>query len=515
MFNKMLIANRGSLRISCIYVAQELGIKSVVFHSAEDLQGVGEQLADEVKVLSAEDPFSAYYNQQAILDLATEVGADCVHPGYGILADNVEFKRELEARGISLISGSALLEDNTSADRQEAEATVCEKPKLKELVRTLGIESVEGSKVCANLAQLKEAAQEIPSPWIVKPVTGVGGQGVELVQTEGDLDEAFASCQERARRLGFAPSGVFVEQYLPEARHIEVPVLRDKSGNVSVLPELDCSVQRLFQKMVVQSPAPGLDEGLRRKLATLSRRLVEELNFIGLAYVEFLVLEGVPYFLELNTYIQPSHAVTSRITGINLLKEHLRVMAGMELSVPTAIQKARGSAVGFSLNAEDPSDNFRPSPGVIEEFSLYAGVGVDVLTTCFRHKTLSSFYDPMMAYVVVSAQDRDELQQRLEATVNRFYVDGVKTNLLLLRAVFNSEQFRNGQFAVGLLEDNKRRSELIDALKGGQEELAAVLAALSMQGNAQVENFVAEASSDQYALWNFAARFFQRGKMEI
>ncbi|MDD2942299.1 MAG: biotin carboxylase N-terminal domain-containing protein [bacterium] len=504
MFKKILIANRGIIRLACIQASRELGVVSSVFHVAADLRGVGERFADEVCVLETKDPFSAFYDAEAIATLAQDIGADAVHPGFGFLAESHDFMGKLRELGIRLISSAS----------DDAVAQIQNKPLLKSLAQSIGVRAVPGTNAVDNAASLRQVAQELHYPLIVKPVSGVGGVGLSVVLKAEELEAAFVRATSRMQRTGVVEEEVFVEEFLSGARHIEVPVLRDRFGNVAVFPEIEASVQRRFQKFLSVSPAQFISERQRNYIATSARRIIEELEYIGLASVEFLVLGDDVFFLEINSSIQPNHLLMGRLTGINLVREQIRAIAGERVAFSVGELQARGVVVGLVVNAEDPTADFAPSPGRVDEFSMFSVPGVDVLTTCSGGKELSSYYDPMIAYVTGYGLTFDEVHRRMLSALECFYISGVSSNLSLLRAVMGSRRFVEEGFKVSDLRSATELEALMRESRPGMEELAAALAALAIENDTGVKQIISQ-EGEGYSLWNFAARFFERGRIEI
>jgi pyruvate carboxylase subunit A len=494
MFSKILIANRGIIRLNCIRAIQELGAKAAVLYTTEEAQGVGVRMADEAYPLTGSKPGEEYYNEDAIVQIARACGADAVHPGYGFLAQSPRFAKKLADARIRLISS---IDDDKTVTKDAAIKT--------------HLPVVPGSDPCANLAEVRSAAKEIGYPMVLKAVAGYSGRGIRIVHSEAELATAYDFILSRIEALRLSRQDMYIERYFHHARHIEVPVLRDKLGNVVVLPELDSSVQRRFQKFIVETPSPLRDRNLLKTLASMSRKLVEKLDFVGFTSVEFLVADR-PWFLELNTFIQPAHVATNEVAGVDVIKEQIRIFAGEPLAVTAEDVHARGHAITLSVNAEEPLADFAPSPGIIKRFDLASGTGITVFATAHAGDTVSSFYDPTIAQAVFVDRARAEALARLRAGLGGFVIEGIKTNLPFLKAVTTSPEFEKAEMDISFINDRQHLRKLLEKTSSEDEAtIAAVIAALTLHNDAGSQHILDEAQrAGNYSIWNFASRFLGR-----
>lgn len=508
MFKKILVANRGIIRLNCVQAVKELGAKAAVFYAPNDNMSIGVRSADEAYQLDSTNPSATYYDIEAIIALAEKIGAEALHPGYGFLAENASFARKLGEKGIKLIG--------PDFDRPGIELT--NKPATKRLANELGVPVVPGTEECSSIEELRSAIAPLGFPLILKSVAASGGQGVRSVSKESELEDNYQHLVDLVARTHGDTTSVFAEKHLKDAQHIEFPVVRDSLGNVVVLPEINGSIQRRFQKLLIETPSAYPNRKLIKRLAVLSRRLVERMDMVGFASVEFLLEADQAYFLEINGYIQPAHVATNRLTGIDLIKEQIRVVAGEELSISQEEMRVRGHVIGVSINAEDPEDDFAPSPGTLLYFDTPSGTGATVYATAQSGDRISTFYDPLVAQVVAVDSTRKDTIRKLLVALDGFIVEGIKSNLPLLQAILRHERFSKGNFSVDLLSDRAVIRELLDSTRSEEEEtISALLAALALGNDKNTQEILDAAAerSDGYSFWNFTSRLLNRNKMEF
>lgn len=487
MFKRVLIANRGLIQANCVRAVKELGATAVTIFDDEDRDSAGVRNADEAYRLEVRDHrIRPYLDIGQIVELARHHKADAVHPGYGFLAQNAKFARELEKHGIAFIAPSA-----------RGMLSLSNKWHVKEAARSAGLPVLDGSEAVSEAGQLKEEAQRLQFPLIMKPVHGFGGIGVRVVRQPERLESAFDSLQAVCGKFLMNSPEVFLEKYKPGARHIEFPVLRDKSGRTAVFPEMECSLQRRYQKLLAESPAPDFDPDLRASLQSEIRVLCERLGVFGYATVEFLLLDGKATFLEINGYIQPSHTATTLLTGVDMLKEQIRLHAGESLKVRTENLHPERHVISAYLFAEDPDNNFEPSPGHVDRLYLPFGDEVFMQTSIFSGASISPFYDPMVAKLLVRARSREEAVVKMNVALEEFFVEGVRTNIPLMRAILNSPEFRESAITPEFINRPEDRIRLVDALKSDRDcEAAALVAALALHRDGEtikrMEALVAE-----------------------
>lgn len=508
MFSKVLIANRGIIRELCIQAVKELGAKAAVFYVSDKESGVGEVMADEAYEFPSSHQVNPFYDGQRIVELAERIGADAVHPGYGFLSANLDFAEKLAARGIRLIG----------PDPARVLPEFFRKPDLKRVAQKLRIPVLASSKACSSLAQVEEAAREIGYPLVLKPVSGSGARAVAHVLNEAQLRPAYDASLSRILRYEQGAEEVFLEQYCSHARHLEFPVIRDAVGNVVVLPEIECSVQRKFQKLLIETPSCFEDKALLKTLATKSRRLVERLEFVGVASVEFLISGDEAYFLEINGYLQPGFAASSRLNGIDIVREQISICAGESLSFSQEDVFPRGCAVSLSINAEDPLEDFTPSPGTVDCLAFPSASGVELLTTVSSGDEISSLYAPVIGQAIAVDQTREAAICKLQAALSSCIIEGLKTNLPFLEALLGAPEFAQGKIDMDYLSDAGKLQELAASMQVSEEEdMAAFIAALTLHNDANSEQIIqaAENRAQQYSFWNLTSRLLNRNKMEF
>lgn len=505
MFSKVLIANRGTIRAKCVQAVRELGARAAVFYTDQDNMSHGVRMADEAYHLAGADPIRAYYDAERIADLAVQIGADAVHPGYGFLAENVEFVRNLAARKIRFIG----------PDERMLRLTV-DKLRMKEEAEKTGMKIVPGSGACLDLTSLVSAAKETGFPVLLKPVSGSGGVGISVIRKEAELRPAYEAFVNRSERLKLENRQVFVEKYQEHARYIEFPVLRDKNGNAVSLPEIEASIQRRFQKVVVETPSPLKDRDLIRELSAQSRRFLERLEYAGLASVEFIVTGKNICFIEMNTYVPVWHAASTYSTDADLVREQIRIISGDLLSVREGEQNPRGHVIGVSINAEDPAKDFVPSPGTLTQFEVPLATNATINATAKRGDTISSFYEPVIAQALAIDSTREASITKLKVALSELIVEGVKTNLPLVRAILESPQFTRAEADISMLVDKDSLAELLEKTRReAEEDMAAIIAALTLHGDANSQEIIDAAGRvEGFSFWNLTSRLLNRSTME-
>lgn len=506
MFSKVLVANRGTIRAKCVQTVKELGCTAAVFYTPQDNMSHGVRMADESYEITVNDPTRAYYDVDRIIELAARIDADAVHPGYGFLAENLEFVRGLAERGVKFIGPD-----------EESLARLTKKPDMKILAAKAGMNIIPGSGQCTDFATLQAEARNLGYPLVLKPIASSGGAGMMVVTRESELKTAYDNLLARSDRLKLSIRDIFLEKYLARARHIEVPILRDRNGNMIVLPEIEASIQRRFQKILVETPSPYPQKELLAQISALARRFVDKLDYVGFASVEFLVQDRTAYFLEMNTYIPPWHLATHALTGIDILKEQIRIVAGEQLSLPAAPISPRGHVIGVSVNAEDPARDFVPSPGTISQFEAPLATGAVIYATAKSGDAVSSFYDPVIAQAVAQDVSRESTIKKLEVALSEFIIEGVKTNLPFLRAVLGTPSFREGDATLALVSD---RDSLKDVLEGTridlEEDIAALIAVLALHNDSNSQEIIDAASNkgEGFSFWNLTSRLLNRNTMD-
>ena len=445
MFSKVLIANRGEIAVRIIRACEELGIATVAVYSELDRDAPHVKRADEAFLLGPGPASESYLSIEKILDAVQRSGAQAVHPGYGFLAENAAFAAALEKAGITFIGPPA-----------SAIEAMGSKTRARELMAKAGVPIVPGTtEPVATLQDARKVIEEtIGYPVAVKAAGGGGGKGFRVALTEDKLKDAFEGAAREGEKF-FSDSTVYLERYLPDPRHVEVQVLADSHGNVVHLGERDCSLQRRHQKLIEEAPAPAVDEELRAKIGTIATEAAAAVGYTGAGTIEGLLQEGEYFFLEMNTRVQVEHCVTEMVTGIDIVKEGIRVAAGEPLSIAQDDVVLRGHAIECRINAEDASKNFAPAPGRIGAYREPAGPGVRVDSGVTEGSEISPMYDPMVAKLIVWDTDREQATARMVRALGEYEIEGVKTLLPFHTAILQTEQWANAETCRDLIEDRQ------------------------------------------------------------
>ena len=444
MFSKVLIANRGEIALRIILACKEMGLKTVAVHSEADRDSLHVRYADDDVCIGPALSRQSYLSISSIIAAAEITGADAIHPGYGFLSENAHFAEIVGECQLTFIGPTP-----------EAIRLMGDKSKARETAKKAGVPIIPGSDGPLRTAEDALAvAKTIGFPVILKAAAGGGGRGMRICWGEDDLTSAYETARSEAERA-FGVPDVYLEKYLERPRHIEIQVFGDTHGRVVSLGERECSIQRRHQKLIEESPSPAIDEATRKKMGEAAIRLCQSVNYVNAGTIEFLYQDGEFYFMEMNTRIQVEHPVTEQVTGIDLVKEQIRVAAGEPLSVPTGDFRLRGHAIEFRINAEDPV-TFAPNPGKVREFHLPGGPGVRVDTHVYRDYVVPPHYDSLMAKLVVSGKDRMEAIARGRRALEQFIIEGVKTSIPLHRAILNDDRFVRGDFSTRFMEHFER-----------------------------------------------------------
>jgi len=448
VFSKVLIANRGEIAVRVIRACDELGIASVAVYSELDRDAPHVTRAGEAYLLGGAAPAESYLNVERILAVVAESGAEAVHPGYGFLAENAAFARACEAAGVVFIGPPA-----------DAIDAMGSKTRARELMRAAGVPIVPGTvEPVPDLETAREIVDgEIGYPVAVKAAGGGGGKGFRVALKPEELESAFDGAAREGEKF-FSDATVYLERYLPDPRHVEVQVLADSRGTTIHLGERDCSIQRRHQKLVEESPAPAwvVDEALRERVGTIAVEAAKAVGYRGAGTVEGLLSSGEEpeyFFLEMNTRVQVEHCVTEMTSGVDIVKEGIRVAAGEPLSIAQADVVLRGHAIECRINAEDASKRFAPAPGTIGTYVEPSGPGVRVDSGVRAGSVVSPMYDPMVAKLIVWDVDREQATARMLRALSEYEIGGLKTLIPFHRALLASEQWARGETCRDLLED--------------------------------------------------------------
>jgi len=440
VFKKVLIANRGEIALRVIRVCKQLGIKTVAVYSKADRDSLHVRFADEAVCIGPPPSKESYLKIPRIIAAAEVTNAEAIHPGYGFLAENASFAEICTTSGMKFIGPNA-----------EMIRTMGDKALAKETMKKAGVPVIPGSDgVVKSVGEAIELAKAIEYPVIIKAVAGGGGRGMRVVREEAELENAFKTAQHEADQA-FNNPDVYIEKFVEQPRHIEIQVFGDQHGHATHFGERDCSVQRRHQKLVEESPSPIVDEPLRKRMGEAAIKGCKAVGYEGAGTIEFLVDKNRNfYFMEMNTRIQVEHPVTEQVTGHDLIKLQLQVAAGEKLS--TKKITFRGHAIECRINAEDPAQNFRPSPGLITDFHMPGGFGVRVDTHSYAGYHVPPYYDSLIAKLVVFAQTRDGAISKMASALDEFTVGGIKTTIPFHRQVMKDDRFRSGKFDTSFLE---------------------------------------------------------------
>jgi acetyl-CoA carboxylase biotin carboxylase subunit len=441
LFDKVLIANRGEIAVRVIRACRELGIKTVAVYSDVEKEAMHVRLADEAVCIGPANSQQSYLNIPGLLTAAEITDSSAIHPGYGFLSENANFAETCASSGIVFIGPSP---ENIRVGGDKSRA--------RDSMKKKGVPVVPGSEgVISTEEEAVKTAKKIGYPVMFKAAHGGGGRGMKIVESEGELKHAFHVAQREAL-TAFGIKDLYLEKYITELRHIEVQIVADNEGNVVHLGERDCSIQRRHQKLIEESPAPRASERFRRKIGELAVKAARAINYQNVGTVEFAVdPDWNPYFIEINTRVQVEHPVTEAVTGIDLIKEQIRLAAGEPLGYKQSQVQISGHAIECRINAEDPF-TFTPSPGKIEFMYTPGGPGVRVDTAACAGGVVPPYYDSLVAKLIVRARDRQEAIARMRRALDEFIIEGIKTSIPFHKKVLVDEDFIKGNFNTGFAD---------------------------------------------------------------
>lgn len=440
MFNKILIANRGEIALRVVRACKELKIKTVAVYSTADKDSLHVRFADEAVCIGAPPSNKSYLSMPNIIAAAEITNADAIHPGYGFLSENADFSKICEDYGIKFIGASPSM-IHAMGDKASAKATM----------KKAGVPTIPGSEgLLSSIDEGIKIANKVKYPIILKATAGGGGRGMRIVKNDAEFKKAWNDAKTEAG-AAFGNDGLYLEKFIEEPRHIEIQIVGDRFGKVSHFSERDCSIQRRHQKLVEETPSPIITDRLRNKMGEAAIKGAKAIKYEGAGTIEFLVdKHGDFYFMEMNTRIQVEHPITEEVTGVDLIKEQIKVAAGGSISGKNFFPSKH--AIECRINAEDPANNFRPSPGKITNFHLPGGYGVRVDSHCYTGYTIPPNYDSMVAKVIVSAPTRDEALARMKRALEEFVIEGVKTTIPFHIKLMDDPKFRSGKFTTAFLE---------------------------------------------------------------
>ncbi|ATO50951.1 acetyl-CoA carboxylase biotin carboxylase subunit [Brevibacillus laterosporus] len=442
MFQKILIANRGEIAVRVIRACRELGIQTVAVYSEADREALHVKLADEAYCIGPTASKDSYLNMASIMSVATKVGADAIHPGYGFLAENADFAEICSACNITFIGPDP-----------EAITGMGDKSTAKDTMKRAGVPTVPGTDgLIESIVEALDTAKEIGYPVMVKATAGGGGRGMRVAVDDEDLEKAIRQAQNEAK-TAFGNAGVYLEKFVEGPRHVEIQIMGDKYGNVVYLGERDCSIQRRHQKLVEEAPSPALSQELRKQMGEAAVAAAKAVHYHGAGTVEFLLdKHGQFYFMEMNTRIQVEHPVTEMVTGLDLIKEQISVAFGNYLSFTQEDIVLDGWSMECRINAENPAKNFMPSPGKIEGYLAPGGFGVRIDSAAYPGYSIPPYYDSMIAKVIVWGKTREEAIERMKRALQEFMIEGIHTTIPFHLKLLEHEVFTGGQFDTKFLE---------------------------------------------------------------
>ncbi len=442
MLEKVLVANRSEIALRIIRACQELGVPSVAVYSDADAEALHVRSADEAVHIGPPPAGKSYLNIEALINAAKETGADAIHPGYGFLAENASFAAACEEAGLTYVGPSS-----------EAIAKMGDKSAARRVAQKADVPVVPGSEEIASADEAVEAAEEIGYPVMVKAAAGGGGRGIRVAEDEEELRKAVQVAKQEAEKA-FGDGSLYLEKLLVGPRHVEVQVMADHHGSAIHLYERECSMQRRRQKVLEEAPSPGISPETRDKMTAAAVRLTKEAGYTNAGTLEFLVdAEENFYFIEMNTRIQVEHPVTEMLTGVDLVKEQIQVAAGEPLSIKQEDVPFEGWAMEFRINAEDPDQDFMPSPGEVSALEVPGGPGVRVDSAIYQGYEIPPFYDSLVGKLIVWSLTRKEAIARARRALREYRIEGVKTTIPLHLRLLDDEAFRSGDYHTGYLEE--------------------------------------------------------------
>jgi acetyl-CoA carboxylase biotin carboxylase subunit len=440
MFEKVLIANRGEIALRIHRACRDMGIKTVAVHSTADANAMNVRLADESVCIGPPPARGSYLNIPSILSAATITGADAIHPGIGFLSENADFAEVVLEHGFTFIG-----------PKPDHIRVMGDKVRAKAAAKELGIPTVPGSEgALRDTAEAILAAREIGYPVLLKAVSGGGGRGMKLAHNEADLKTLLPLAQAEAQ-AAFGDASVYMERFLDRPRHIEIQLLGDGRGGVVHLGERDCSLQRHHQKVLEETPSPGLDAAARERITGIAVRALEKFGYQSTGTLEFLYQDDEFYFIEMNTRLQVEHPISEMISGIDLVREQLRIAAGAPLGYRQSDIQLRGHAIECRINAENP-ENFRPSPGRVSDYHAPGGPGIRVDSALYQGYEVPPYYDSLVSKLIVYGSDRDECLMRLRRAMEEYVIGGIETTIPLHQRLLDDADFRKGAYDIGWLE---------------------------------------------------------------
>jgi acetyl-CoA carboxylase biotin carboxylase subunit len=498
MFKKILIANRGEIAVRVIRACRDMGIPTVAVYSEADTEALHVRMADEAYLIGPPPSNQSYLRGEKIIEAARESGAEAIHPGYGFLSENADFVRQAAAEGITFIGPSP-----------EAMEAMGGKISARKIAIAAGVPVVPGTTEPLKSADdALKTAEEFGFPVMLKASAGGGGKGMRLVENAGELKSAFETAQSEAL-ASFGDDSVYLEKAVVRPRHIEIQIFADSQGNYVHLGERECSIQRRHQKVVEECPSPINDPGLRAKMGEAALLVAKAVDYVGAGTVEFLVsdLDRSFYFLEMNPRLQVEHPVTELVTGIDLVREQILVAAGNKLSFAQSDISWNSHAIECRVYAEDPDNNFLPSPGRITRLRLPQGGGVRDDGGVYEGSQVSIYYDPMISKLAAWGRTRAEAIDRLRRALKEYSVEGIKTTLPFFRLIVEDEEFLAGKLDTGFIfRFNERQQRAEKKIDETETDLALIAAVLNHQEKQKTISAAQNSGAQKESKWRASAR---------
>ncbi len=447
LFKRVLIANRGEIALRIVRACRELDIQTAIIHTKQDKNTLAVKFSD--KSYSVGNKPTSYLDYKKIIKIAKKAKADAIHPGYGFLAENSDFARLCEKKNIKFIGPSA-----------KSITLMGNKDKARQTIKRLRIPLIIGTKSLKNIKDAIKSAKEIGYPVIVKAVSGGGGKGMRVIENEKEISKAFKSAQAEAQS-SFGDDSLYMEKYMEAPRHIEFQVLADKFGNAIHLGERECSIQRRHQKLIEEAPSPAVDKELRRRMGEAAIKIVNAVKYIGAGTVEFLLDKNRNfYFMEMNTRIQVEHGITEMVTGVDLIKEQIKIAAGAKLAYKQEDIKIDSAAIECRINAECPAEDFCPTTGTIINYLPPGGPGIRVCSSCHAGHVVSPHYDSLIAKLMCRGSNRSEAISRMKRALEEFIIEGVETTIPFHKVVLSNKAFAKGDTTTNFIEKNNILGQL-------------------------------------------------------
>ena len=488
MFNKILIANRGEIAIRIMRACRELGISTVAVYSEADKNALFAKYADEAVFIGPSPSSQSYLRMENIIKAAEETGAEAIHPGYGFLSENTRFASACGESGIVFIGPPP-----HAIDAMGSKITA------RQTMKAAGVPIVPGiEEGVSDPNEAEKIAEGIGYPIILKPAAGGGGIGMKIVMSKDELLPALTSSQSVARSA-FGDDTIYIEKYLTEPRHIEFQILADKKGKTIYVSDRECSIQRRHQKLIEESPSPVMTPDLRERMGSIAVKAARAIGYVSAGTVEFMYSRGDFYFLEMNTRLQVEHPITEMVTGVDLAKEQILIASGEDLGYSQDEMEIRGWAIECRINAEDPLNDFAPSPGKIKRYRSPGGPGIRVDSGVYTGYVIPPYYDSLISKLVAHGKDRKEAIARMERALYEYIIVGVKTNVIFHKAVLRNARFRSGDINTHFIkeeniieavkdvavEDYEKGKSLASALGADTRKIAAISAAVGSYLNQQ------------------------------